>query len=160
MGLGTSKLEKAIVTEFPDGQNFYGFENYGNTCYCNSVLQALYFCTAFREQLLSKAIDVKGTSELEETLFSCLGELFYNIDSQKKRSGVIGPRKFVAKLRKENELFRGFMHQDAHEFLNYLLNEVAEYIQKCNKKKQEGKSENTSQEALKVFIHHIFLKEH
>ncbi len=27
MGLGTSKLEKAIVSEFPEGQNFYGFEN-------------------------------------------------------------------------------------------------------------------------------------
>ncbi|KAI8593350.1 hypothetical protein BDZ88DRAFT_139536 [Geranomyces variabilis] len=27
---------------------YYGLENYGNTCYCNSVVQALYFCKPFR----------------------------------------------------------------------------------------------------------------
>ena len=26
---------------------------YGNTCYCNSVLQALYFCKPFRERVSS-----------------------------------------------------------------------------------------------------------
>ncbi|KAL9940750.1 hypothetical protein V8E36_000238 [Tilletia maclaganii] len=29
-----------------------GFENFGNTCYANSVLQALYHCQPFRESLL------------------------------------------------------------------------------------------------------------
>ncbi|KAF9469585.1 hypothetical protein BDZ94DRAFT_1180796 [Collybia nuda] len=30
----------------------FGFENFGNTCYANSVLQALYFCAPFRDLLL------------------------------------------------------------------------------------------------------------
>lgn len=37
-------------------------------------------------------------------------------------------------IKKCKELFRGLMHQDAHEFLNYLLNEIAESIQKQSKK--------------------------
>ncbi|KAG8678172.1 hypothetical protein FRC09_020060, partial [Ceratobasidium sp. 395] len=40
--------------------------------------------------------------------------------------GTVSPRAFVEKLKKENELFRSNMHQDAHEFLNYLLNSVVE----------------------------------
>lgn len=43
------------------------------------------------------------------------------------------------------ELFRGFMQQDAHEFLNYLLNEVAEILQKL-KKDKEGSEQNKQNE--------------
>ena len=40
------------------------------------------------------------------------------------------PRRFIGKLRSENELFNNHQHQDAHEFLNYLLNEAAELLEK------------------------------
>ncbi|KAH6577218.1 hypothetical protein BASA60_004153 [Batrachochytrium salamandrivorans] len=33
-------------------ERYYGFENFGNTCYCNSVLQVLYFCKPFRDCVL------------------------------------------------------------------------------------------------------------
>ena len=46
------------------------------------------------------------------------------------------PRRFIAKLRNENELFNNHQHQDAHEFLNYLLNEAAELLEKRAKKKK------------------------
>jgi hypothetical protein len=42
------------------------------------------------------------TNEETETLFSNLSELFSTIESFKKRVGVIGPRRFVSKLKKEN----------------------------------------------------------
>ena len=34
----------------------------------------------------------------------------------------MAPKRFIQRLRKDNELFRSHMHQDAHEFLNFVLN--------------------------------------
>uniref|UniRef100_A0A7S3ALY7 CUE domain-containing protein n=1 Tax=Haptolina ericina TaxID=156174 RepID=A0A7S3ALY7_9EUKA len=66
----------------------------------------------------------------------CLCELFWSISSQKKRCGVLAPKQFISKLRAENELFNNQMHQDAHEFLNYLLNEMAERLEKAQKARE------------------------
>jgi uncharacterized UBP type Zn finger protein len=52
------------------------------------------------------------------------------IASQKKRTGVLAPKRFVARLKRDNEAFRSFMHQDAHEFLNYLLNSCCDILEK------------------------------
>ena len=41
------------------------------------------------------------------------------------------------KLRQENEVFNNQMHQDAHELLNYLLNEMADILEKRNKRGEE-----------------------
>ena len=35
-------------------------------------------------------------------MLTCLADLFANIASQKKKVGVLAPKKFVARLRKEN----------------------------------------------------------
>ena len=37
--------------------------------------------------------------------------LVAQIHSQKKRTGVIAPKRFVQRLKKDNELFRSYMHQ-------------------------------------------------
>lgn len=86
---------------------------------------------------------------MEDTLFSSLKDLFWKISTHKKKTGVIAPVNFINKVKKENgkitkleqlklkrtkirilELFRSSMHQDAHEFLNYILNTIADDVQK------------------------------
>ena len=52
------------------------------------------------------------------------------IASQRKRTGVLSPKRFVARLKRDNELFRSFQHQDAHEFLNFLLNSCCDILEK------------------------------
>lgn len=64
------------------------------------------------------------------TLFSALRSLYRHIALHSLDKGTVSPSAFIAKLKKENELFRSTtMHQDAHEFLNYLLNKIIEDIE-------------------------------
>ncbi|KAL5075795.1 hypothetical protein RYX36_014779 [Vicia faba] len=142
MGGSGSKLEKALGDNFPEGEHYFGLENFGNTCYCNSVLQALYFCVPFREQLLQYYGKNKNMPDAEENLLTCLADLFSQISSQKRKTGVIAPKRFVQRLKKQNELFRSYMHQDAHEFLNYLLNELVDILEK------EAQTTKDNQETL------------
>ena len=57
-----------------------------------------------------------------------LADLFYSIATQKKKVGTIAPKKFIARLRKEKVDFDNYMQQDAHEFLNFLINHINEII--------------------------------
>uniref|UniRef100_A0A131Z2I6 Ubiquitin carboxyl-terminal hydrolase n=1 Tax=Rhipicephalus appendiculatus TaxID=34631 RepID=A0A131Z2I6_RHIAP len=140
MGANGSLLEKEIGhDQFPSNEHYFGLVNFGNTCYCNSVLQALYFCKPFREKVLEYKARNKRT---KETLLTCLADLFHSIANQKKKTGTIAPKKFIARLRKENELFDNYMQQDAHEFLNYLLNTIADILQAEKQQQQQNSQTN------------------
>lgn len=62
-----------------------------------------------------------------------------------------------------SELFDNYMQQDAHEFLNYLLNTIADLLQEEKKQeKQNGKLQNGSIESEEgdktdlTWVHEIF----
>ncbi|KAF2459981.1 hypothetical protein BDY21DRAFT_281268 [Lineolata rhizophorae] len=217
-------LEKLLLDAGPirpDGSDkFFGFENFGSTCYCNSIIQCLYYSTPFREQVINfptrspadvlnrapsglprlntdvnsaangaagalsptkqkqqlsspqtasprkstptstqqnqqgpKPEENKDSPEykkkqamaagpilnmdyenavsygMSESLFTSLKDIFEAIIAHRSRVGVVSPNKFLEILRRENEMFRTAMHQDAHEFLNLLLNQVVESVE-------------------------------
>ena len=147
------------ILKFYASSFFFVFQ-FGNTCYVNSVLQALYFCRPLREKLIeykhlytqrsnNKELNLTSNSNNEanaannsnnslndnlipngnvngngsngnqinsitkdsknsvsilkqEHLLICLAELFYSIVSMKKKKGIIQPKKFITRLRKDN----------------------------------------------------------
>ncbi|KAJ5570027.1 uncharacterized protein N7459_009457 [Penicillium hispanicum] len=206
-----SPLEKRMQDMGPirgDGSDkFFGMENYGNTCYCNSILQCLYYSVPFREAVINyprrtpldsleaalaqnlryqnpnahleaeaQAAKQKATASapsarqagvppsqpqkpedkdspeykkkvalqtlplletknnaasygMSESLFTSLKDIFESLVGSQSRIGVIRPQQFLEVLRREHEMFRTAMHQDAHEFLNLLLNEVVSNVE-------------------------------
>lgn len=180
---------------------------YGNTCYCNSILQCLYYSVPFREAVINypqrtpvesleaalaqnlrfqnpnahleaeaqaakqkaapsspsarqagvppnqpqkpedkdspeykKKVALQTLPILEtknnatsygmsESLFTSLKDIFESLAGSQSRIGVIRPQQFLDVLRREHEMFRTAMHQDAHEFLNLLLNEVVSNVE-------------------------------
>lgn len=153
MGANVSQLERDIGSDqFPPNEHYFGLVNFGNTCYSNSVLQALYFCKPFREKVLEYKARNKRT---KETLLSCLADLFHSIATQKKKVGSIAPKKFIARLRKEKEEFDNYMQQDAHEFLNFLINHINEII--LSERPQKSKSnDGDSSPPEPTWVHEIF----
>lgn len=158
MGVNGSQLQQLDLSEqFPINEHFSGLVNFGNTCYCNSVLQALYFCKPFRDRILQYKQLQKN--QKRESLVTCLADLYHSIATQKRRIGSIAPKKFIQRLRREKEQFDNFMQQDAHEFLNELLNTVADVLQA--ERVQSGKTKsngamNGVERVEKTWIHEIF----
>lgn len=70
---------------------------------------------------------------MSESLFTSLKDIFEAVIAHRSRMGVVSPHKFLEILRRDNEMFRTPMHQDAHEFLNLLLNEVVENVETFSK---------------------------
>ncbi|AQZ10837.1 UBP13 (YBL067C) and UBP9 (YER098W) [Zygosaccharomyces parabailii] len=66
----------------------------------------------------------------EANLYTGLKDIFESVTENLSLTGVVSPIKFVDILKKENVLFNTMMHQDAHEFLNFLLNELSDYLEK------------------------------
>ena len=57
MGIGSSRLPSDLPG-VPETERFWGLDNFGNTCYVNSVVQALYCCKLFRSRLLQFVEDL------------------------------------------------------------------------------------------------------
>lgn len=99
------------------------FLQFGNTCYCNATLQLLFHSAAFRRK-------IRRYADSDELSTSCLctqlAALFDDICRSKQRTGVASPSEFLKRLTKTNEQFRLGVQQDAHEFLNFLLNNISD----------------------------------
>ena len=81
---------------------------------------------------------------MPESLFTSMKDIFEAILAHQSRIGVLSPYKFLEVLRRDNEMFRTAMHQDAHEFLNLLLNEVIASVEANAKKTEAEKAMNGS----------------
>ena len=124
-----------------------GLVNVGNTCYINAVLQALYICDCIRERVIHGTVSSLHGSRRRgkkkylwgkktypagsDGLMYSLRDLFVKMVSQEKQNGFITPRQFVAQVGKEASRFGDPLEQqDAHEFLDFLINNLDEQLKK------------------------------
>lgn len=210
-----------------DGSDkFFGLENFGNTCYCNSIVQALYYSEPFRQNVVNyplltpsdtpngqrKKVNVtirppatqngnamsptkagKGITGsqalkarqalnagqlppigqpvrpedkpdspeykkkqamikgpvlelaqenpdaygMQECTFTGLKDIFTALIESTDRTGVLSPQRFLDIFKRDNEMFRNSMHQDAHEFYGLVLNDVIANVEANARRKLE-----------------------
>ena len=71
--------------------------------------------------------------------------------------GVVRPDDLLKTVKRENEMFRGMSQQDAHEFLGWVLNKVAEDIELVDRSLRDAGKEVTLQRGHgKTFVQNLF----
>lgn len=77
MGQGSSAHLKDL-DGVSENERFFGLENFGNTCYINSVVQALFYCSAFRDGIIAFVDSLPPDYEENSVLFA-LADLFKEV---------------------------------------------------------------------------------
>lgn len=70
---------------------------------------------------------------MEETLFTSIRDMFDHMSQHEARNGVVSPKRPTDLVRALNSIFSVPMHQDAHECLNFALNQIVEDLEKHEK---------------------------
>jgi len=123
-----NKKEEKVIT----------FINTNNTCYANSIIQALLSLKNFKEKIISyfNANNVPKNSTLKS-----ISELFYIIEN-KKKSEILNINDFINTIKSNNQEFNNEEHHDAHEFLTWLLDEIEQNINSIQKKNKKNNNKN------------------
>lgn len=130
---GTSKYVSKVTQRSETGKT--GLFNLGNTCFMNSIIQALFMCDSFRRDTLS----YQPTPE--QPVISQLQQVFAFL-SQTQRPAY-APMTF-SRMSRPSWFVAGHQ-QDCSEYLKYLLDQVHEQERSRQKKEkvaQESKNTN------------------
>jgi len=102
--------------------------------------------------VLQNGAIAREVTNAESTLLTALRDLFAAISAQPKSIGTVAPQAFINQLKRDNEFFRSTLHQDAHEFLNFLVNALAEILEKEEKRRaEEGRAPSESIFSIPAF---------
>lgn len=93
---------------------------------------------------------------MEESTFTALKDIFMALIANPSRTGVLSPQRFLEIFKRDNEMFRTSMHQDAHEFYGLVLNAVISNVEaNAQRMKEIGppKNEHTLEQSMKAAVH-------
>jgi ubiquitin carboxyl-terminal hydrolase 9/13 len=85
-------------------------------------------------ELAQESTDPYG---MAECTFTGLKDIFTALIDSQSRTGVLSPQRFLDIFKRNNEMFRNSMHQDAHEFYGIVLNDVIANVEANGKRMQE-----------------------
>ncbi|KAH8614482.1 putative Ubiquitin carboxyl terminal hydrolase [Trypanosoma vivax] len=112
-----------------------GLENYGSTCFCNAVLQLLYYCSALRSYLLSlhhrRLKNWRHSTEKDScSILRLVADFFAKMHrlntSGMQQKSLLGPSELLSHVRRLSPSFETSRQHDAHEFSMFLLNRIVE----------------------------------
>ena len=75
---------------------------------------------------------------MKECSFTGLRDIFTALVESNVRTGVLSPQRFLEVFKRENEMFRNSLHQDAHEFYGLVLNDVITTVENSARKLLEN----------------------
>lgn len=87
--------------------------------------------------VLELAQENTGAYGMDECTFTGLKDIFLALIESNTRTGVLSPQRFLEIFKRDNELFRNSMHQDAHEFYGLVLNDVISNVEANARRAQE-----------------------
>jgi ubiquitin carboxyl-terminal hydrolase 9/13 len=87
--------------------------------------------------VLEMTYDNASSYGMEESTFTGLKDIFMALVASTSRSGVLSPQRFLEIFKRDNEMFRTSMHQDAHEFYGLVLNSVIANVEANAQRRRE-----------------------
>jgi ubiquitin carboxyl-terminal hydrolase 9/13 len=87
--------------------------------------------------VLEMTYDNASAYGMEESTFTALKDIFMALVASTSRSGVLSPQRFLEIFKRDNEMFRTSMHQDAHEFYGLVLNSVISNVEANAQRRRE-----------------------
>ena len=121
----------------PDqSKGMVGLSNCGNTCYMNSALQCLsntsdltkYFILKYYLNDINRGNKLGSNGSISNEYYNLIYSMWCG------RESIIVPSNFISAFQKEKKQFAGYRQQDAQEFLNMLLDQLHEDLNRISNK--------------------------
>lgn len=152
----TALTSTSQTVSLPKNREKVGLRNLGNTCFMNSILQCVAHTPGFIDSLLTAArTDINRRSKLRGQLVERFAEL---MEEMRNSRSAVSPDQVKLMVGRFAPQFSGYMQQDAHEFLRFLLDGLHEDLNRIQSKQPyrelEGGGSNYSQVASEWFQYH------
>ena len=127
-----------------------GFQNLGNTCFMNSILQCLVRLPVFREVIQSiNSSNISATSKLRGYLALAFKSFIQEIRTSNNFT-VISPFEIKRQMGIFARQFSGYEQQDSAEFLRYLLDGLHFDLNRVSTKPRYQEMTGNTSEDIKI----------
>lgn len=131
-----------------------GFVNMGSTCFMSSVIQTFIHNPIIRDYFMTEG-HMYCPQDKNDCITCSIDEIFTNFYTSNKISGF-GPVSLLNAAWKINKSLAGYSEQDAHEFWQFLVNQLHQDLTDKHKDPFLLKRENNDEGSCDCIVHKTF----